>query len=352
MIFSLKKLIISVNDSHPSPGAPLPSPSTWITRLLERSGVDLDALRTRLPREFDLVAGRPADIPLDHGLRLVAGCEQLLGESNFGLRLAEKTDFRDMGIYGYLLLNAQTLGQFLELAAKYFGVLIRTSSIYFASGPRRSRFEYRIESPTSEPVRHDVDWSFGAYVCFARKVLGDAWRPQECSVVYPEPENSAEHRDFYGSSLIFGATANAFELDSDLLRVRINDADPELLGLIRNQADLLISGVQKNPDFLHHVRLLAIQSTKRGGCSARRLAAESGMSVSTFNRRLAKYGTNFRQIRDETIHDLAREALKHPELPIGTIALRLGYSETAAFDHAFKRLEGVSPRSYRRRLPA
>jgi AraC-like DNA-binding protein len=352
LIFSLKKLIISVNDSHPSPGAPLPSPSTWITRLLERSGVDLDALRTRLPREFDLVAGRPADIPLDHGLRLVAGCEQLLGESNFGLRLAEKTDFRDMGIYGYLLLNAQTLGQFLELAAKYFGVLIRTSSIYFASGPRRSRFEYRIESPTSEPVRHDVDWSFGAYVCFARKILGDAWRPQECSVVYPEPENSAEHRDFYGSSLIFGATANAFELDSDLLRVRINDADPELLGLIRNQADLLISGVQKNPDFLHHVRLLAIQSTKRGGCSARRLAAESGMSVSTFNRRLAKYGTNFRQIRDETIHDLAREALKHPELPIGTIALRLGYSETAAFDHAFKRLEGVSPRSYRRRLPA
>ena len=112
------------------------------TALIERSGVDLDALRTRLPREFDLVAGRPADIPLDHGLRLVAGCEQLLGESNFGLRLAEKTDFRDMGIYGYLLLNAQTLGQFLELAAKYFGVLIRTSSIYFASGPRRSRFEY------------------------------------------------------------------------------------------------------------------------------------------------------------------------------------------------------------------
>jgi AraC-like DNA-binding protein len=329
---------------------PLPSPSTWITRLFERSGVDLDALRARLPREFDLVAARPADIPLDHGLRLVAECEQLLGESNFGLRLAEQTDFRDMGVYGYLLLNAQTLGQFFELAAKYFGVLIRTSSIYFESGPRRSRFEYRIESPTSEPVRHDVDWSFGAYVGFARRVLGDAWRPRECSVVYPEPASSDEHLGFYGSSLKFSAGANVFELDNDLLRVRINDADPQLLALIRNHADLLIAGVQKNPDFLHHVRLLAIQSTKKGGCSAQKMAAESGMSVSTFNRRLAKYGTNFRQIRDETIHDLAREALKHEELPVGTIALRLGYAETAAFDHAFKRLEGVSPRIYRRRL--
>jgi AraC-like DNA-binding protein len=287
---------------------------------------------------------------LDNGLRLLGCCEQVTGDRNIGLRLAEQTDFHDMGVYGYLLLNAQTLGQLLQLAARYFGVLIRTSKIYFDQGETGSRFRYRIISPITEPERHDVDWSFGAYVYFTRQVLGDSWRPRRSGVTYPAPPEPSEIVEFYGPHLEFEAEHNYFELDSDLLDYRINDADPRLLDLVREHADLLISQVQESPDFLHQVRLLAIQSVSERGCNAQKLASEIGMSVSTFNRRLAKQGTNFRQIRDETIRTLARQALQQEDLRIGAIAARLGYAETAAFNHAFKRLEGISPREYRRRV--
>lgn len=327
-----------------------PIAANWFTRLFQRAGVDLQALSVLLPREFKLVVSNPADVSLDHALRIFAACEQLTGDRNFGLRLARQTDFQDMGVYGYLLINAQTLGQFFELAAKYFGLLIRTSNIHLKPGKLLSRFEYQIISPTTEPLRHDVDWGLGAYVYFARKVLGTSWRPVKCGVAYPRPTDATDHLEFFGPNLEFSADANYIELNNDLLRVQINDADPQLLELIRDHADLLIDHAQQHPDFLHQVRLLVMQSVNKGGCTSARLAGDIGMSISTFNRRLAKYGTNFRQIRDETIHALACQALQREDLRISTIALRLGYSETAAFSHAFKRLEGVSPRAYRRKI--
>jgi AraC-like DNA-binding protein len=323
--------------------------STWVTRLFERAGVDLQLLRDQLPREFDLVVSNIADIPLDHGLRVLAACEQLTADHNVGLRLAEQSNFRDMGVYGYLLINAETLGQLFELAAKYFGVLIRTSRIYFETDSNHSRFTYQILSPTTEPVRHDVDWSFGAYIFFARSILGPAWKPLRCGVTYERPLVDSEQLDFYGPDLEYSATSNYFEIDNDLLQVQVNNADPQLLELFRDHADLLISKVQQHPDFLHQVKLLVMQSVNENGCSAQKLAADIGMSTSTFNRHLAKYGTNFRQIRDETIRTLACQALQREDLRISTIALRLGYAESAAFNHAFKRLEGISPREYRRR---
>jgi AraC-like DNA-binding protein len=280
---------------------------------------------------------------------VLAACEQLTGEPNFGIRLAEKSDFRDMGVYGYLLVNAQTLGQLFELAAKYFGVLIRTSKINYQADSHRSLLTYRILSPTTEPVRHDVDWSFGAYVNFARKVLGPPWQPSTCGVTYERPLNDREHLEFYGPNIEFAAASNYFSIDNDLLEIQINDADAQLLALFRNYADLLIEKVQQHPDFLHHVKLLVMQSVSEHGCSAQKLAADIGMSSSTFNRHLAKHGTNFRQIRDETIRTLACQALQREDLSVSTIALRLGYAESSAFNHAFKRLEGVSPREYRKR---
>ena len=43
----------------------------------------------------------------------------------------------------------------------------------------------------------------------------------------------------------------------------------------------------------------------------------------------------------------ARELLGAGELPISEIASRLGYSDSAHFARAFRRIAGVSPREYR-----
>jgi AraC-like DNA-binding protein len=45
--------------------------------------------------------------------------------------------------------------------------------------------------------------------------------------------------------------------------------------------------------------------------------------------------------------DLARRYLREPDLPISEIAWLLGYRESSAFNHAFKRWTGTAPKQAR-----
>jgi AraC family transcriptional regulator len=46
----------------------------------------------------------------------------------------------------------------------------------------------------------------------------------------------------------------------------------------------------------------------------------------------------------------ARELLAHPEIPISRIGLAVGFQTPSAFTASFRRVVGVSPSDYRRRL--
>lgn len=46
---------------------------------------------------------------------------------------------------------------------------------------------------------------------------------------------------------------------------------------------------------------------------------------------------------------LARRALTQDDVPVGTLAARLGYGSESSFSHAFKREVGESPPRYRTR---
>ena len=58
--------------------------------------------------------------------------------------------------------------------------------------------------------------------------------------------------------------------------------------------------------------------------------------------------TSFRELRDDTILQVAKEALLDTDASITYIALKLGYSEASAFVRVFKRLAGASPLQFRK----
>jgi AraC-like DNA-binding protein len=72
-----------------------------------------------------------------------------------------------------------------------------------------------------------------------------------------------------------------------------------------------------------------------------------GMSAATLRRRLIEQGTHYRIIVEQIRRDSALHKLENPQLPIAEIAAELGYSHLSAFDRAFRRWYGRSPREYR-----
>ena len=79
------------------------------------------------------------------------------------------------------------------------------------------------------------------------------------------------------------------------------------------------------------------------------LARRLGMSECTLQRRLRSEGTSFAGLLDELRLDLARQYLGDNRLAIYEVAYLLGYSEPSAFNRAFRRWTGQTPREYRQR---
>ncbi len=76
------------------------------------------------------------------------------------------------------------------------------------------------------------------------------------------------------------------------------------------------------------------------------IACRLGISLSTLKRRLQSERTSYRAIRDTLLCTIAIECLDTERYSIGTLATRLGFSDTGSFRHAFKRWTGQAPGRY------
>ena len=319
----------------------------WVFKLLEEVGVDLMRLQRKQPAEFALIEQELADTPMDAALTIMMAAADQTGDPDLGLHMAEHGDFKRMGVYGYLLCNARTLGEFFELVARYFNILFSTGMFTFQRGEAVSRVEYRHVTPVTLPPRQDIEWALGSLICFVRNLVGAQWHPVSVHLNYEAPADSSELQRLFGEHLLFSARANLFEIENGLLDLTINDSDPKLLEVMKGSAEQLMSDLAHNDSFYHRVRLLTMQGIAEKGFGEQVLARRLGTSASTLKRKLAKLQLTFRIVREDTIETLAKRSLEETALPISTIALNLGYSEHAAFNHAFKRMTGLTPRDYR-----
>jgi AraC-like DNA-binding protein len=72
------------------------------------------------------------------------------------------------------------------------------------------------------------------------------------------------------------------------------------------------------------------------------------MTARTFQRALAHHRVNYLEIRNTVRSHIAKCLLSETALPVTTIALQLGYSETSAFSRGFKLQVGETPIAFRR----
>jgi AraC-like DNA-binding protein len=92
----------------------------------------------------------------------------------------------------------------------------------------------------------------------------------------------------------------------------------------------------------------AIRARLAEGYPALETVAEAVKATpAAIQRELARDNLNYKDLVEETRHDLALVYVRQRELPFSEIAFLLGYSELSAFSRAFHRWTGTSPRNYR-----
>ena len=253
----------------------------------------------------------------------------------------------DLGTYGYLLKNAPTVGEALDIACRYYPTFYLGATLRLSVGRGMAKLTYRTKARSTLSARHDNEWSLGFFVHVIRRGTSADWTPASASFTHPAPEDVREQIQLFGANLHFVQATNCIEFPADVLRCRVNETDANLLRVLIQHADGLLDRIQNEEELADQVRLLILEQLDRGPGDAAGVARKLRMSVSTLKRRLKEAGLSYRELRDGVVRDLAQSGLTETQAPITEIALRVGYSELSAFDRAFSRLAGMTPRQYR-----
>lgn len=165
---------------------------------------------------------------------------------------------------------------------------------------------------------------------------------------FPAPAHAASYGKVFPAPLAFGCTASAVWFEAGWLRSPLQCSEAALRAFLANaQANILVP--QRANDVISTRVRHYLQRTQPAWPDLAATAEALHMSTATLQRRLALEGTSFQALKDALRRDIAILRLNASSMPMAALAQDLGFTDSAAFQRAFKGWTGSAPGAYRRK---
>jgi AraC-like DNA-binding protein len=312
--------------------------------------------------DADVIFGRAGILPESVadptlGLSLASYCglfEEAARQTrhdNLGLWFGNQFRPRDLGMLGYAAVCSPSLASALRNLVELFDYHQQGSTMRLCRRGGMLALEYQIHDGRILSRRQDAELSLGMFLNIFREAHGPAWSPLEVHFEHPEPLEPKEHEKAFDAPVYFGQPSNALLFDAGVLEARMPGADLRLLAIVQTCLINLRANRGDAPvPLLETVRNHLRRRLPDGCPGIAEVAPELGVSVATLKRLLAAEGTDFRRLIEDVREELALLYLRQAHLSLSEIAFLLGYSDLSAFSRAFRRWQGVCPRTFRDRL--
>lgn len=152
-------------------------------------------------------------------------------------------------------------------------------------------------------------------------------------------------RRILGVEPTYGAAWTEVTLPAAVMDKPLPQANPALFGFLDRYMAEQMAALPTDDSYSARAMSAVKRLMHEPGFGQDLVARDLGCSSRTLARRLADEGTTLREIV-ETVRRARAEDLLDGIRSVGEVALMLGYSEPAAFQHAFRRWHGISPRTW------
>jgi AraC-like DNA-binding protein len=294
-------------------------------------------------------AAEAAWLPLDEYARLVSGAIALAQEPALGLLCGAAAIEPSFDVVGTLVAHTPTLRHAIEAAAQFHPLLIDGAALHFEE--RVGRAQLRCEFPRSTSLLDRALAELG---------VAGLWRMLRAFAVEPEAvyavgftHAAPSYRSIYNAMFLgrerFEQAATGLELASSVLDRPNPHYQPELLAVLRGQAERGLDRLAQVPSFVEQVDMALRRQPLGRMPDMKPIARELGMSTRSLRRRLEEEGTSFREVTRAALEAAARSMLRHPGWTVQGTSHALGFSHVTTFHRAFKRWTGLTPQEYRER---
>lgn len=329
-----------------------PSSTGGIARLaharLAAAGIDAGPLLTKAGLTQEQIDNR-VRVPIGAQITFLNLAAEAIDDPLLGFHLAQLPDFRQMGLFYYVLASSSVLQEMFERGTKYSSLVndgIRQELL--GGGLCGVALKYTGISRHSDC--HISEFWMTAALRICRHLTGRRLVPEHVRFMHHRKSGVAEISEYFGADIEFGAERDEIAFDEKNCDLPIVSADPDLNRILVTYCEEALAKRKKSGEsFQARVENAMVPLLPHGKARADEIARRLNVSQRTFARRLALEGMTFSEVLERLRKDLANRYLADPELSVSQIAWLLGYREIGAFSHAFKRWTGKTPRETRTR---
>ncbi len=292
-------------------------------------------------------------IPSERLLVLFDAAAVELADDAFGLHLGETYDFNAIGALSYAVLHAPSVGTALANFERYGRTSWQGIRLALEVAGPEARLAHDVGAPGRERARHYAEGAAVVGLRLMRRLIAADWSPREIRFAHARPPRTSEHTRILGVPVRFDAPVSvALAFDAADLARPVPDADRHLLPIVQRHLDerLASSAGSAAADWLASVREGIALAVCDGPPSIETVAERLSLSVRTLQRRLGEHGVVYKGLVDDVRRDLALRYLADGKHDLTEIAFLVGYSELSAFDRAFRRWTGSTPKSHQKQL--
>jgi len=268
------------------------------------------------------------------------------GDRYFHLRRGIAPEVQDLGAYGELLMSKTRFSDIIDETSQSMGHLQQATRMWSEQRDETLVWSYRIEHRFDVGRQHDAEISIAYMLNAYRQHFGAHQSPQ---MVLLEQQGSTRRADdletLLQAPVRFDQPSNGLVLDRGMIeadRALSNSNGAPSLDL-RTSPSRLPTNLN---EIIHELLVAALNS---GDIAISKISGILDMSPRTMQRTLGKSGKSYSGILQETRSQLATNMLLGSTIPISEIGQTLGYSDSAHFTRAFRKLTGSTPSTVRNR---
>lgn len=291
-----------------------------------------------------------ATIRSDQEFQVIKNLMHALQRPSLGLEVGKRYRLSVLGVLGAAVPNAENVRE----AIGFFLNFINLSYTYFEASFEESKTGGTLYLKDQENLGELRRYFLDRDLLFVMNIFRDFF-PQivladhiRIHVGYEQPEDCSAYLADFACPLSFAEGDSYIVFDTFLLEHPLPQSNALTLKLMeKNCLDLgeRLSGHQSMQEKITHYIMRHLHQP----ASLEAFAASIGVSERTVRRQLQQEGVSFHKLRNALLAAEATRLLGSTNWTIERIADFLGYSETAAFNHAFKKWTALSPSEYRKR---
>lgn len=320
-----------------------------LTKLVQNNGHSAKKILEQADISAQLLNDPKATITFQQEVAFTRELINTMADDDLGFKAGQCYRLNAFGHIGLAAGSSDTVSDAIEFFLKYIRLAYTPFAINFftKNGNAILRFSDQFDLGSLRRFYLERDFSFAFLSTrdmFPRSIVGQ--KPKTIHFDFPCPTNVEHYQALYECPVHFSMPYNEILFDERYLDLQLPLANSLTRDLLEEQCKIQEVALFGQESFEGKIRQI-IQTMDNEMPNLENIAKMHFLTARTMRRKLKEQGVTFQQLVNEELSTKALHYLSTTNLSIEQISMRLGYSESASFIHAFKRWTGKTPKAYR-----